>query len=805
MRIFGFLVRGNKDMSICSALVAWSFVVSQGADVPLKVGGKDIPLRLVSTPAPTAPADFLAWEGWQFVAGPTKLFEPYSVASNWSEIASRYEAAKATKGSPWRSKIYVISKTESTQKDVNGVLRTDRDWLTEQQLQETLEAIARVKAWIHAETGGKVQLEADVELETDPIRWNTYGSEFAQWYMGPRVNGGTYVAEDKVFRGPFNSVLYVLPGYGEKDPEPTVVNGTPVAGVYRNSIDMPLEAGRLELALRRTLLQQVEERLRMQGFAGLAADGAAQEWTLATSLEAPSTEVLLERLKANSGVSLARMTSEPLTCQWKAPGVEVAIVDDADRGKVLKLTEKPNYRIGGVGLPLAGEPISTVEKTPTLSFFVKSLDRDPISIRVQGSKGAFWISAGRDPILAQPTAAIVASAPFEDDGQWQKISVDLRPLALKAGVTDIMGLAIEPSPNAMIGDMLEFGSGEYFLDDIQLSADAASPLLAAATADLASKDIEARALAAAMATETSPALVAALKDPYPLVRLNAAAAFTKFKDPTAESSLAFAAGDFSAPVQEQALLALAFQGTETAKASLRQTIRFTLGDLAKATAAKLLADTGDAKYTGDILLMFTNPSWQGAIIAVEALAKLPGVNPQARHVFLRSENPALRGSVVRFADPKIMSDRGALEWHALNDPSDAVRSAAYMKLIESGDAAVAAEGYKGIRDDSRYARIQLLNLLAAAPKAQHRPTLIVGLFDTSPWVRAAAIDALAMQEGAVTLEELGTLTQDLHPQVLLALAALSTKKSLKLPAETIAAMKESPDKRVRDAAVTLQG
>ncbi|MEZ0326124.1 MAG: hypothetical protein ACAH95_09470, partial [Fimbriimonas sp.] len=295
-------------MSICSALVALSLAIVQGGDSqggPLKVDGKEIPLRLVSTPAPAPPEGFLTWDGWQYLTPPaTKVWQPYAVASNWSEIAAKHEAAKAVAGHVWRSKVFVMMRTEAVERDASGVLRVNRDTLSEKQLQETLEAIARVRAWLTAEFGGKFRFEPDIEIESDTLRWTSYGPDFAQWYVGPRVNGGTYVnEEDKTYRGPFSSVLYVLPGCAEKDPAPSVINGTPVSGVYANSDEMPVESGRLELALRDAVLKQIEERLQWQGYQG-PAGSTEDPWAAATSLEEPSTDVLLQRFREGKGISL---------------------------------------------------------------------------------------------------------------------------------------------------------------------------------------------------------------------------------------------------------------------------------------------------------------------------------------------------------------------------------------------------------------------------------------------------------------------------------------------------------------------
>jgi HEAT repeat protein len=765
-------------MSLSCALLALTLFNVQGTDQggAFLFEGKPVPMRLVSRPAPQPGADLLGWDGWQYLSGaPKEAFAPYQVAANWQNISELWNSQKAAAGVPWRAKIFILLRTELAGRDPGGVLRVDRNTLYDKQFAETMEAIGRVKAWIKADTNGKVDFLPDVEVEDDFIRATDLGASFAQWYVGPRINGGLYEAEDKVYRGPFNSAFYIAPGFTSEDPVSTIVNGTPVSGIFTDVLGVAPDSGRLELALYKAFRSQVAERLRMQGFRG-TGEAPADLWAAAASTDEPSTDVFVARLNEGRGASLPAPKAEaPTALWWTAPGTDVSLADDPERGKVLRVKEQVYYRMGGVGLPNSGG--IAIDASPTLSLYAKTTDSDPISIRFQGKSSAFWVSLGRDPRPLKPSKAVVASVPFEDDGQWHKVSVDLRPYAKEAGVTEIIGMAIEPSPNALLADVAEYGSSEYLFDDIKLSTEEPGPVLQAPKPDFGSKDPEERALAAAQAQSSSDLMLAALADPSPLVRLNATALYTIVKDPRAEPLLIKNIGDLLAPVQEQAVLAVANQGSEAAITALRNTIKFTIGDLAKATASRALANTGDVKYTGDLLLLLMQSNWQTAIATVESVAKLNPELPQARHVFLRSLVPAVRFRTVELLDMASAGDRSAAQWHAVNDPSDMVRAAAYVKLVNSGDKALIEEGYKGVRDDSRFTRVLVLNALAANPKPEHRGAIDVALTDRSATVRVAAINALKALPGEPTKDELDLIGADQHPDVRAAAAALLKRNS----------------------------
>jgi HEAT repeat protein len=296
--------------------------------------------------------------------------------------------------------------------------------------------------------------------------------------------------------------------------------------------------------------------------------------------------------------------------------------------------------------------------------------------------------------------------------------------------------------------------------------------------------------------------LALLADKVSIVRLNAATAFQRIKDPSCESALTVAVSDINPSIQEAALRALGFQGTPTALTTIRQVLRFNPDEYAKSVAARMLAATGDTKYAGDVLLLFTTRGWQPKIAAIEAISQLDKLDPKFRLGFLRNEDPAVRLAVIDSADVKNSETVSALEWHAVNDPSDLIRARACLQLIASGNQAAMDQGYAGVKDDSKLVRLMILSSLADKPAESHRKALQLAVADRNASVRAAALTAYAKFPADVTLEEIANVLQDDDPDVQLALLRLAKAKNLTLPSETIAKMKASPDPRVVQAAGT---
>jgi HEAT repeat protein len=794
---------------------------TQATQVPqgtISVGGKQIALRLTQSKPVEIPEGYLDWSGFGFLGGSKGVaFQPYVTVDDWTSVAKLRDTAPATGAVPWRARIVVFTRIQQVGKNPEGITLVNRDTLSDTELQGVLESIARATAIINAEFAGQIDFQPEVTVERDPISSSAedgLGAEFATRYFAPRINGGAYEAEDKVFRGPFQSGFYVVPGYSIVPLPLTRVNDTPIQGLSLGHLpsrgdaaDWQFNPGSLEQEFRVGLRAQMQARLRAQGFATPTDqnDPTAGGAQAAAMLDEPTAEILIPRLSQKA--ALAPVGSPnfvmPLVPTWQAAGMDAAVVDDSTAGKVLKITEKASARSGGIALPVpAGNaPLADLDTTGTLSFSARSISKDPIAVRVVGSNGAsFWLSLGYDLPLATPNKVVVAQVPFEHDGQWHSVAVDLKPFASVAGFTSVKGLCIEPTPNALSAEPLEVGTGEYFFNSFKFSADAGQALLPPLTASFTSPEPLARAMAAAQATSSSPELIALLKDESAQARVNASEAFLRFKDPTAEEALGVAAGDFAMAVESNAIQALGMLGTDTALAKVRQTLRFSLSEPGRAAAAKVLGKTGENKYSGDILLLFTSPSWQTRIAALDAISLLPTVDSKFRIGFLRNEDPAVRVHVLELADLKSPDYLSAIAWHAVNDASDLVRATAYTKLIETKDPKYVPQGLKGVRDDSVYVRKVVLDYIAKHPDESAKPALLQGVADRSPGVRAAALHALATYPGTVTSEEIANTLSDQQPAVQIALVQLAKAKGIALTPATLDQIKSSPDPAVAKAA-----
>ncbi|MDR3692802.1 MAG: hypothetical protein P4L46_25710 [Fimbriimonas sp.] len=807
-------------ITLSPVLLALALTFPQGKSPDLSPGSSSIVPQEVFPKinhAPQAPMDYLSWRGWGYLQGaPAVAPDVYDSVGDWTEVKNRIDSLKSGKASIWRLKVVIFTRTESDDRDASGVLREHRATIESVQLARVQSAIDRFVGWVSQKFDGRVAVVPDIQIETEWMRdsgqtdGTLFGAPFIRKYLEARINGGTYESEDKIFRGPFHSAFYILAGAGPSLPVTTTVDMTPVAGFFSLPVDLTGSPASLDNLIRSTWLSQVEIRAKELGFKGttLSKSSVASEdpWPIASSLDEPAPQTYLSRL--GSSLELWPTGADPKEVKvYRLPETDASIVADPDRGQVLKITESAGYRTGGLALPnrTDGIPLATVAETPTLSFEVKTASYDPIAIRIESSDGkSAYVSVGADPKLVSPMNAIplVAEA-VVPNGKWQKISVNLTDLAQKAGISKIARLSIEPSPNARLAGKLRPDPIEYEFNDFHFSTDAGNPPLANVVSDAASDDPEARASFAAQAKTPGPELAALLKDKDGLVRLNATVAYTRFKDPSVEASLISNSLDLDPEVSAEALTALMNEGSDTALAVVRRSVRVALFDYDKQVAARLLAQTKDPRMVDDVSLLFNNRSWVARLSGVESLAMISSPSSDAsRLVFLRSVDPEIKLAVTRNADPDKDDDVSKLLWSAVNEPSDMVRAASNIKLIESTVAANRTEGYKGVHDDSRYVRLVVLEYLAAHPKEENRNALRLAVTDKSELVRAAALNGFIALDGPVSTDEIANVMDDVDPRVQMKLIELAKKKAIKLPQKTMDAMASSP---ATEVAVAVKG
>ena len=748
------------------------------------------------------------WHGWSYLQGSSAIWPKiYPTIGDWSEIQTKYAAVRPANPSNWNLRVVIFTRVEEDGRDQRGVLRERRATIESTQLTQIREALDRFQAYVTAKYDGAVRIVPDIQVEAEWMREsgaNPFGPQFATKYFEPRINGGTYEAEDKIFRGPFHSAIYIIPGSNSSGIASETVNDTPVVGIMASPLDTDENPTNFDNVLRQAWIQEVTTRAKQLGFAGVTnnvgAEGSPSAWTSLTDLG----EIPPEKFIANFSktLDLHPVVGEPTEIKSTVTATtDVQVVTDPEKGNVLKIVELSGQRSGGFALPAKadGSPITKTDTNQTLSFSVRTASKDPLSLRLDSSNGkSVWVSLGSDPILVAPMSqAPVVSLPLVPNGKWQHISVDLHGVATEAGLVDVQRVEIEPSPNARLNGKLQPEAVEYFFDDFKIDSEAPTARLGAPVPDANSDDPESRALFASQAKAVSSELANLLKDKSELVRLNATSAYIGLKDPSVEPALIANSVDLDPEVASAALAALWAEGSDVARAIVIRSVSVSLSDYTKMTAAQLLADTKDPKMADNVSRLLASRSWQAHVRAVEALAEIPTPESQIwRLAFLGMTEPAVKLAVTRTADPSMDKVVSALLWSAVNEPSDCVRAESYIKLINSSLESNKQEGYKGVRDDSRFVRKLVVEYLAQHPSENHRNALRIAIADKSAAVRSAAIEGFAALEKGASVDEIANVLDDLNPDVQLALIHLSKVKALKLPQKTLDAMSASPDTRV---------
>jgi HEAT repeat protein len=257
-----------------------------------------------------------------------------------------------------------------------------------------------------------------------------------------------------------------------------------------------------------------------------------------------------------------------------------------------------------------------------------------------------------------------------------------------------------------------------------------------------------------------------LNDRWDLVRLNACAYFARHPYPAAELRLADLSRSVDAWVSKAAIDALVALNTETAWAAVKRTMSIGPDDSNRQFAVRAMAKRTDHGLAGLMSALYGARSWRTRQAAVETIATLPSQESTLLLVaFLQEVDPSVRLSVTRLADMTNEVVCKRILWSSVNDPSEAVRAESYSRLAQSSLPVFAAEGLKGVRDESWTVRHEVVVALGALGKEPYRPAFRAAVADAHPWVRAAALDAMAALPGPVARDEyLNTLT-DPHPAV----------------------------------------
>lgn len=807
----------------------------------------------------------IAYDGWNYLYSVKgELIGRQKGDNEWSGLADLHASRQQKPIAEWQAKFVLLSRVDILDRGRDGVLRQRRSGFFDPDLEAIQHSIALFAAMVDGYTQGKLKLVPEIQTEDEAIRLtapsqNLFGPDFIKWYFEPRVNGGAYEADDKVFRGPYQSIFFIHSGLTDSEPA-SAIYGMPVSGVSFYFDYDPNHSGELArrmfnewighvvyLANRhgyalgpysppaRPDFESEPVRLRLpQGlitdsmwpslvnmldtkdFAAHAPGAEAKKWSEVrdepwtkarllkenelTSVAGFDTEApcLVQQgqkatfvcepeyadfvashltgaadpicegfiqssagpkivLSAPAGTTLAQpklapavavpSTLQPFNTLTVPSGfTKVQLIDDPEKGKVRQVSQDWAARTGGVRLFGSddGSAIDTsrfrfvdVEIKPgTADFALSFFDRAGKSL----SSIQFWRSW---PSPAEHSNG-VNPLNLDPKGGWQHAVVDLTQFGpnlsaiyLTAGDAQYWETPIKPVPS------IEIGSA-HLTDNAT-----PTPSAPAVVADASSSDPEARALFAARVKPDSPrsdidAVASLIGDPEDVVVLNAVAAFTRIKDKAVEERLGAKVKNLDERIAEQAANALEFQGTDTARGPLLQAIQLGPFEHNRMVAALALAKEKDPNLGGFFSDMKSARYWQTKLAAVEALGAMPGSKaPVIMLAYMLDNNPHILMRIAQLADTSQELSAKRMEWYSVNDPYDGVRANCDIALIRSSLPGYPEEGLKGLKDDSMWVRLIVLDYLREHPLDFAKAAVQQALTDSNREVRAAAAQTLA--------------------------------------------------------------
>jgi len=489
----------------------------------------------------------------------------------------------------------------------------------------------------------------------------------------------------------------------------------------------------------------------------------------------------------------------------------VEVIQDPELGQIIKVTQMGLF-YRGEGVLAAGRgqtPAVDATAGKMIDVQVRSSDLDRTAINLYNRAGDLMGSilvhgdAFRPVEIADLGAPVVdARVPF--DGAWQRVQVDLEPITKGQPVWDIrigrppFGDRYQrPAPARQSVEVAK-------LRIVPVGEKVARPPVAPTPLD---------AFLAQTAGATSPlsgdmskAILAALIVPDADLQANAAELLTKHKLPEAIPTLIDLSRSGSTLIAYSATRALAFQDTPEGWSALESMMVRGPFDFNRRFAATVGKGRTEASYANGLRGMTASSGWRGRLMGIQGQdPAMPQMTMMLVMASLQDEEPAVRLAASRLFNPNFETIARRMVFSAVNDGSQWVRIASYLRLIDSELPQIQSEGLKGVRDEAIGVRLSLLNVMTTNPKPAYRPALNYAVVDTAPEVRAAALDALAAQEGPVAPGEIQNTFADQDYRVQLSLLKLAKTKSVALPRDVLTRLSSSSNAEVARMARELSG
>lgn len=757
-----------------------------------RIAGRDVAIRL-PVALPAIPPDFPHVQAglWKVAVAPDgSLWRRYRIDGAAEDIALGAEdARKALAANPsapvWRVRAFIETRCEILEKSRDGLYRMRRFTLEPSQVTASLEALAAYAVRAEAATEGRLRVQIDATIENDPLRERVtgprtlFGPDFLRDRYSARVNGHPFDADDKVYRGPFDSVFVIHPGYAR--PAGTFLFGTPTTAVpYYCGTFAPYE---LQTSLFDAWSEQVvwkaiqkgyplsppasgvrtEEVVTPEMWAGLAAkdeaDGEFVRRAWPRPISAPASWetvrdepwIKLPRIAPGSGLEIPLWGADLIADKSGAPvlgwtdgGGRPRIVFQSSArtaAEVLGLTPPISlptpYRSGTFGR-FAVAKVADLEKGNVIEVTESGAFREGMALLTEGSLGEgsfleFWMkTTSEEPYaLWTPEGLYVELNPFHpnpaeaaDEPSPSAIFVKtdgtwqkvvLDLEKIAPGLRSVRELRLMPTRRALAYERQKLEPSKVLFAGFAQMA--ADPGDASPSPGPAARPpAEQRAQQAARATEADKSiLIDLLKDQQELVRLNAAAALGTIRLPEAIPALIDQARSANPMIAELALEALAFQGTDDAWGAVLTICVKGPFDHNRQFAARLLGQRGEVITAGSISTLMTCRSPRAREEAARALGKIQD-----------KEAGIILMALLMESDPNVRL--------AVVEGANVQLELVNRRLL-----------WSAVNDPSEWVRAASYRRLIQSPIADYRAEALKGVRDESPWIRLAILDRMKEQ------------------------------------------------------------
>jgi hypothetical protein len=779
----------------------------------VRIGNEEVAVRFPAGARFAAGTPFFERDGFRYALQDGRPVAKFVQDGGWGDVRARWHLARqATARKPVPVLVVLVTRAYILDEGADGIVRQRRGAIERTERATVLGALAQMKAAVDGSTDGAADTQFHIVQDDDPVFLALNPAEpdvldEARWLfpaVRARVNQAPFATDDGRYHGPFFGVFVIHAGLSgtirRSWAGTTPLTAVPYFGFSQQAPDAVLGA---------TLYEEFRNMAaaRMHGRVS-PMPGQPREFPTIDGGPLWKKLVLeptprVESLEAAAAPDPAAPPTTPLEFAG-LPGLESAVLAEgvpallapapggfAPSGVVegmIPSTQAPDPKVVGFHSvrPAAEDGMVAIERQGRIArgyveFRTASDDRVALQVRAEGPEPWFAtlvdsagataqvLLAGRPAVASElgtePHPGPLAPA----DGQTHQVVLAARALGLR----DVAAVRVGSGRDSW---RFERDPGAP-----ALSVSVPAPTDAAPSEPLAPMPPDARLAELAAVREPSPEAAAtvaeALASPATELKVNALAAIARAGLPGFNLELVDQCRSALNATSFLAVRALARRQDPESRALLMETIERGPFEHGRRFALEHLHGTFKPDMAAGLSQMGAR-SWRTRLAGLQALAAIEDANAQILlAATLGAEpEPIVRLTAVQAARAESPLVARRLLYGAVNDPSEAVRLASLVALLDCPVEAIRADALRGVRDESPVVRLGLVRAIGARANEADRPALRVAVTDPAPEVRAAALDALARQPGTVQPAEAGNAASDPDPRVASAYRRLAAAK-----------------------------